>query len=30
MGIVSVCAYGVDWADIFIFCRVSLNAEVGV
>ena len=30
MGIVSVCAYGVDWADIFILAAFRSNAEVGV
>ncbi len=30
MGIVSLCSYGVDWADIFILAAFRSNAEVGI
>ena len=30
MGVVSVCAYGVAWADIFVLAAFRSNADVGV
>jgi O-antigen/teichoic acid export membrane protein len=30
MGIVSLCSYGVDWADIFVLAAFRSNAEVGI
>lgn len=30
MGIVSLCSYGVDWADIFVLAAFRPNAEVGI
>lgn len=30
MGIVSLCSYGVDWADIFVLAAFRPNADVGI